>query len=365
MNINRVIWLCGLLIGCGTKADDISLVSHDIDASTAAPDMLETAIPETDAAAGDDSNIDEAFDDVDSGAYSDDDSSGIESDGIDIEPSLDSHVDLSTDSSVGDYDIDGDAPITEVEVHVNTWPDGADVFIDGSPAGMTPLDVTLSFGLYQFRFEKENYFPVSSIYEVTHSTVEIVEILQALPKIQVTFTSGIPQEPEIEVHIDSWTNESFFTPFTFEFEANSNHMIFCEKDGYGDKSFAVNVGEEDFDFEPIVLVPLSYEDYCGWISGEAEFVEGTVPPTPNVNLEVDIYNDHCDVWGLTPPSPAGVALYGEYESQVFQQLRISCPSDQLCKFIQCWAIPDVRILDCTYRDAENVQQSIVWHVIDP
>jgi len=214
---------------------------------------------------------------------------------------------------------------------------------------------------YDITITKNNYVPFNTSFMIPDE-LEITAFLEQLPKVPVTFVSGIPGEPEIEVHIDSWGAVAHYTPFTYEFNQNSFHTINCLKAGYEDESFSIEVGTESFEYE-IVLSPVTYETYCGWLAGEYAFIEGTMPSVDNVFVTVEIFDDHCEIYGLEPPAPTGQYLSGQYESVVYDLLMLLCPDASMCDLIQCWAYPDIEVIECGFQ--ENAEpHTIVWHKVN-
>ena len=269
---------------------------------------------------------------------------------------------INSDQLISDEDVmDDDIDIpNQKNVHINTWPEGADTYIDEEFVGVTPFDRIMEFGSYEFTFSKSNYQTYVDTYEVNENTETIYAILQETLMVAVTFISD-PDEVDVCIDTD-FCDSDYLTEFTYEFYPNTDHYVYSRKPGYIDDSIDFHVGTEPMEVV-IVLAPVNFDTYCGWIAGTHEYIGGEVPPSNTVSTTVEIHDDHCMVCGLEPPAPEGVCLKGEYDSQS-DILALSCPDPDFCLFIVCITYPDMGIINCTYEGSEGFNVNIQWHKVN-
>lgn len=271
----------------------------------------------------------------------------------------------SQDSTPDQFIGDDNSTETHANVSVASWPIGAQTTIVGMGidySDQTSFEVILEYGTYEITMTHPNYVEYSAIFTVPDVT-ELSVILEPVQVdlVEVTFTSAIPGVEAVYVTIDSQLGQEYATPFTHFFQANSQHMIYCSKDGYIEESFDIEVGEVPFEYQ-ISLQPYSYESLCGWINGEFEFIEGSEPPVDNVNVVSVVFDNHCEITGLEPPLPIGLDhyLYGEYEPYVYNQLMLTCYGS--CSG-ECLVYQEMQVIECSYTKS-SVYHTIVWHKVN-
>lgn len=279
---------------------------------------------------------------------------------------IDTEYQDNQDSTPDQFVEDDNSTLMNANVSVASWPIGAQTDIVGMGidySDQTPFEIVLEYGTYEITMTHPNYVTYSGIFTVPDE-LELTVILEQeqVDQIEVTFTSAIPGVEAVYVKIDSPSGQEYATPFTRSFESNSQHTIYCSKNGYLDESFVVEVGEAPFEY-PITLQPFSYESMCGWINDEFEFVEGTEPPVENVFVEAVVFDNHCEITGLEPPIPVGsdYYLYGEYESIVYNQLMFSCYAP--CSGVECFVHQEIQVIECSYIK-DSIQHLIVWHKVN-
>jgi len=269
---------------------------------------------------------------------------------------------VEPDQTVEDLDgfvEDDKTSVTEVNVHIASWPSGAQLNIDGESVGDTPMDVVVTVGTHHIIFNKPPHHFYEDDFEIDETTTEISVMLEEDPKVPVYFYSETPDVEDIEVCITSVGCD--ITPFTVELYINTDYPVDYSKEGYEEEHFDLEVGAEPMEIS-IVLDPLNFDTYCGWLPGEYEQIEGTITVENNVTVAVEILEDHCTVCGFEPPASPGLCLFGNYMSDI-HELFLECPHPDFCSFILCHTFPEFEIVDCTYEDNEGEYQEVQWQKI--
>lgn len=247
------------------------------------------------------------------------------------------------------------------EVNVTAFPQEVEVFVecgDFTYSGIVPFDVELPIGDCEFTFFKDGYESKTVSRQITPETSAVSEILQPLDDVMVTFVSD-PSEVSVCID-DQWCNfDAQLTDFTMELPSNSNHFAFAAKQGYYDTQVEFYVGENSIEVL-IEMDQIGYEQHCAWLEGNFGYIGGSIPAVEDVTTFVEVYDDHCLVYGFLPPTPEEIGLYGEY-STLFDFFYMDCPSvPDMCKHIHCITDISMQTVNCDFTDDEGQSQDIQW-----
>ena len=138
-------------------------------------------------------------------------------------------------------------------VVLKSQPPGAKVWIDAEYMGLTPFQREMAVGFYNFRLEKEMFYPKEGSFTIKMNETERPEVTLSPNfgslKVSTTPVSGAA------ITLDG-TPTKFKTPFTFDTLASGNHTLSLTLDLYEpvSKSFAIIDNEPtrlDFALNPV------------------------------------------------------------------------------------------------------------------
>ncbi|HRW94101.1 MAG TPA: PEGA domain-containing protein, partial [Thermotogota bacterium] len=121
---------------------------------------------------------------------------------------------------------------TQTTLHIQSEPEGANVNLDGTPVGTTPMQIQLGAGDHQLTLEKEGYHAQQ---EHINITPEQLWQDQQLRRTLQNITQSIQIRTNVEgatIYIDG--EEKGEAPQTQEFAWGSTHTIVAKAEGYHD-----------------------------------------------------------------------------------------------------------------------------------
>lgn len=120
----------------------------------------------------------------------------------------------------------------EGEIVINTTPDNAQVSIDGSPIGSSPLSLQRSSGAYRIVVSAKGYELIEDTVDITNETPQVKRNYLLEPKKGSISLSLSPQGGELIVGGTAINNISRTGEVTVPVVANTSHILSYNKPGY-------------------------------------------------------------------------------------------------------------------------------------
>ncbi len=165
---------------------------------------------------------------------------------------------------------------------ISSNPIGADVYIDGVPKGVTPLEIEVEPGRHILRLELEGYKPIEKEIEISAGESSKLNFeLKALPGVLV-----IDSEPSgAKVYIDGMLKDE--TPTEFEVEPG-RHVLRLELEGYEpvEREIEISAGDSlELSFKLKVLLGILTID--SEPSGAKVYIDDVLKGKTPLEIEVE------------------------------------------------------------------------------
>ncbi len=170
------------------------------------------------------------------------------------------------------------------EITVDSIPPGAEVAVDGTARGKTPLQLQLAARTYQLEISAPHYKRWASRLEVNEGERQVLDAITLLPADGIIRLQTKP--PGANVSLD----KAFFgrTPVSIPLQPDTDHTLYVSKAGYEKTEQRIRVASEEVRELSIELKPITGTVYFKVSPANAELFindtpQGTVPESLTLN----------------------------------------------------------------------------------